>query len=423
MTYPDTWYARRTPDPGARSPLRGQLEAEVAVIGAGLAGLTCAVELAGAGLPLIVLDAQRVGWGASGRNGGFVSPGYSAGHATIRRRVNEGNALALHALSIEGAEMVRQNVSTFGLDVDLHDGTASAARYEAGSALMRERDWLARHFDYETEVWSRDQVRARLKSERYHQALAKPKGFHIDPLAYCQGLAGVVEERGGRVFEATPARALHRSDGGWRITTPEGAVAARQIVVATGGYTDHLVPRLRSAMLPIATYVMLSEAAPDLIEAAVATDWGVGDQRRAGDYYRRVDQGRRLLWGGKITTAVAEPPRLAEALRRTMLDTYPQLAPLKIETAWMGLMSYARHLMPLIGALEPGLWHCLGFGGHGLNTTAIGARVVAEAITGQSDRYRRFAPFSLDWNGGVLGRAAVQATYWWLQARDAWSER
>jgi gamma-glutamylputrescine oxidase len=423
MTYPDTWYARRTPDPGARPPLRGEIETEVAVIGAGLAGLTCALELAASGTPVVVLEAQRVGWGASGRNGGFVSPGYSAGHATIRRRVNEADALALHALSIEGAEMVREAIAAFSLPVDLHDGTTSVARYEAAAALARERDWLARHFNYQTEVWSRDQVRARLRSERYHQALAKPKGFHIDPLAYCRGLAGALEQRGGRVFEATPARSLERRDTRWRIATPEGVVSARQVVVATGGYTDRLVPRLRSAMLPIATYVMLSEAAPELIETAVAIDWGVGDQRRAGDYYRRVDQGRRLLWGGKITTAVAEPPRLAEALRRTMLETYPQLSPLRIETAWMGLMSYARHLMPLIGELDTGLWHCLGFGGHGLNTTAIGARVVAEAITGQSDRIRRFAPFSLDWNGGVLGRAAVQATYWWLQARDAWNER
>ena len=114
---------------------------------------------------------------------------------------------------------------------------------------------------------------------------------------------------------------------------------------------------------------------------------------------------------------------MAELLRRNIVSTYPQLAALKVELAWSGLMSYARHLMPMIGRLSPGLWYCSGFGGHGMNTTAIGGRVVAEGIVGESDRYRRFAPFGLVWNGGPFGVAAVQATYWRYRAIDLWRER
>jgi glycine/D-amino acid oxidase-like deaminating enzyme len=106
-----------------------------------------------------------------------------------------------------------------------------------------------------------------------------------------------------------------------------------------------------------------------------------------------------------------------------MVSTYPQLDGLRVEVAWSGLMSYARHLMPQVGRLAPGVWHATAFGGHGMNTTAIGALVIAEAIAGQSDRYRFFEPFGLDWNGGPAGHAAVQLTYWWLQAQDRWRER
>ena len=167
---------------------------------------------------------------------------------------------------------------------------------------------------------------------------------------------------------------------------------------------------------------MLSETAPELIAQAIRTTAAIGDRRRAGDYYRLVDGGRRVLWGGKITTRTSEPRRLGELLRRSMISTYPQLRNLRVDFAWPGLMSYARHLMPQIGALEPGLWFCTAFGGHGMNTTAIGGRVLAEGITGQSDRYRLFAPFGLDWNGGPVGRLAVQGTYWALQAQDAFNE-
>ncbi|MGH6862140.1 MAG: NAD(P)/FAD-dependent oxidoreductase, partial [Phyllobacterium sp.] len=140
-------------------------------------------------------------------------------------------------------------------------------------------------------------------------------------------------------------------------------------------------------------------------------------------YYRVVDGGKRLLWGGRITTRAASSAALAAELRREMVGTYPQLADLKTEISWSGLMSYARHLMPQIGQLEPGVWHCTAFGGHGLNTTAIGGKVIAEAILGQSDRYMLFKPFGLVWAGGLTGLTVAQLTYWKLQAQDWWRER
>ena len=147
------------------------------------------------------------------------------------------------------------------------------------------------------------------------------------------------------------------------------------------------------------------------------------DDRRASDYYRLVDAGRRLLWGGRITTRAANADGVARELRRAMLDVYPQLGALKTELAWSGQMAYARHLMPQLGQLQPNVWHITAFGGHGLNTTAIAGKVLAEAILQQSDRIRLFAPFQLNWAGGAIGRAVAQLTYWGLQAQDKWRER
>ncbi len=373
---------------------------------------------------MAVLEAQRVAWGASGRNGGFVSPGYSASHATIARTVGEDQAKALHRLSIEGARAVGDNIAKLAITgAQPVNGHLAVARYEAGAAMHAQRDWLAREFDDPAEVWDRERVRSVLVSERYHQGLYQPRAFHIDPLAYSRGLAAEIERLGGRVFEGSAVTGVGKAGSDWRVATAGGAMRAKDVVFTTGGYTGRLQGRLFAAVLPIATYVMLTRPDPELIESAVRTPAAIGDHRRAGDYYRVVDGGRRILWGGKITTRTSEPARLAGLLHATMTSTFPQLAGLKVDIAWTGLMAYARHLMPQVGALGDGLWFCTAFGGHGLNTTAIGGQLIAEAILGQSDRYRLFAPFGLAWNGGPAGRAAVQATYWALQAQDWWRER
>jgi glycine/D-amino acid oxidase-like deaminating enzyme len=423
LSYVETWYRGRLTDPGPRPPLAGRIEADVCVIGGGLAGLTTALELARAGRSVCVVEARRVGWGASGRNGGFVSPGFSAGHATLIRAVGEDHARALHRLSIEGMNAVADNIDRLAIaGANPVHGTLSASRHEAGDELKAWRDQMVRDFDYATEFWPREQVQAALLSPRYFQGLYQPRAFHIDPLAYGRALAGEIERLGGRVFEGSPVTALGSRGVARRVAAGEGSaqgdVIAKDVVIATGGYTGRLSRRLHAAFLPIATYVMLTRAEPELVATAIRTTAAIGDRRRAGDYYRLVDGGRRILWGGKITTRTGEPRRLADLLRGSMISTYPQLRDLEVDIAWSGLMAYARHMMPQIGPLGPDLWCCTAFGGHGLNTTAIGGRVLAEAITGESDRYRLFAPFGLAWNGGPAGRLAVQATYWALQTQD-----
>lgn len=424
MSYPDTYYMRTVADARVRPPLWGRVDCDTVVIGGGLAGLTSALQLARAGQKVLVLEGERVGFGASGRNGGFVSPGFATGSAEIAGIVGENAARNLHLLSIEGVDFIRDTIVQLRIDEAApQSGIMSVLRYDDGTALRERAEQTKRLYGYELEFQDRDQVRSLLRSERYFQGLYDRRSFHMHPLNYLRALASEVERLGGVIYEASPAIATDFTGTEKRITTSGGEVRARQVVLATGGYTGDLDRRLKRAYLPIATYVMVSEEAPELIASAITTTAAIGDNRRAGDYYRLVDGGRRLLWGGRITTRASSTAVLAGELRREMVGTYPQLAELKTELAWSGLMSYARHLMPQIGQLEPGVWYCTAFGGHGLNTTAIGGKVVAEGILGQSDRYRLFKPFGLVWAGGLAGLAVAQCTYWKLQAQDWWRER
>jgi glycine/D-amino acid oxidase-like deaminating enzyme len=322
-------------------------------------------------------------------------------------------------MSIEGVEIVADNIRSLAVEnASPVYGKMSVLRYSNPDGLAARRDALEKEFGYRVEVMPTEAVRDVLRSRRYHQALYDPACFHFHPLHYARALAEAVERSGGRVFEGTRAVRLDLDHGQKAVRTDKGRLSAQHVVLACGGYTDNLVPRIRRSILPIATYVLLTEPAREQIAEAVRTDAAISDNRRAGDYYRLMDGGERILWGGRITTRTTEPRHLAEMMRATMLSTYPQLAGIKIETAWSGLMAYARHLMPMIGQVQPGVWHAVGFGGHGMNTTAIGGRVVAEGILGSSDRYRLFEPFSLTWNGGPFGIAAAQLTYWAYQAMD-----
>ena len=417
--YADTYYARTLAEASPCPALEGRETADAVVVGGGLAGLTAALELARAGRSVVVLEAERVGWGASGRNGGFVGPGYATGHANITRMVGAESARTLHRMSIEGVRIVEDNIRDLGLtDNRLVYGKISVLRYHDPEGLARQRDLMEKEFGYRLEVMSTDAVRAVLRSSKYYQALYDPACFHFHPLNYARSLARAIEALNGKVFEGSRVTGCDLDGVEKIVRTARGEVRARDVILAGGGYTDGLVPRLRQSILPISTYVLLTEAAPEQIAGAVQTNMAISDNRRAGDYYRLVDDGARLLWGGRITTRTTEPRRLAAMMQKTMVSTYPQLKGVRVETAWSGLMAYARHLMPLIGQLQPGVWYAFGFGGRGMNTTAIGGRVIAEGVLGQSDRYRLFEPFGLAWNGGPFGIAAAQLAYWTYQALD-----
>ncbi|MFM0641214.1 FAD-binding oxidoreductase [Paraburkholderia metrosideri] len=423
-SYLDTYYTRTLRTFESRPPLSGAKEADVCIVGAGLAGITAALELLRRGRSVILLEAQRVSWGASGRNGGVVSPGYSTSFARIAQRAGIDDAKSIYRMSIEGVDIVASNIAQ--LDIrgaqQVH-GVLRVSRHENAAEMRAYQSWMAQEFQYDLAFKSHEEVRESLVSSKYRQALYDGRAFHFHPLNYARALVAEIDRLGGQVFEDSEVVSFDSTSAIKRLKTVGGTVSARDVVFTCGGYTGGLVPELARSYLPISTYMLLTEPAKEQIATAIRTTASVGDSRRASDYYRLVDGGERILWGGMITTRTSEPDRLAEILRKRMADTYPQLSDLNVAIAWSGRMSYARHLMPLIGQLQTGVWYCMGFGGHGMNTTAIGGRLIAQGITGETDRYRMFAPFGLQWNGGPAGTAAVQLTYWYYQLMDFMRER
>ena len=418
-SYIDTYYRRTLATQESYPPAEGTLKTDICIVGGGLAGLTAALDLAGAGRSVLLLEAERVAWGASGRNGGFVSPGYATSLAAIERKAGRDHADELYRLTMEGVEIVRRNIDSLAItEAAPSPGIMKVVRYDGGAGLQAIRDTQEKRFGRKLRYLGREETRALLNSPKYHASLTADDAFHFHPLNYARALAREIVRLGGRIHEGSPLVSCELDGAVKRLKTAKATIEAEQVLFTTGGYTGSVLPALRRAYIPIATYVLLTEAAPELIRQAIRIDTGVGDDRRASDYYRVVEGGSRILWGGRITTRTTEPRDVAAILRHEMVTTYPQLAGLKIETAWSGLMSYARHLMPQIGQYRPGVWYCTAFGGHGMNTTAIGGTVIAEAIRGASDRYKLFAPFGLVWNGGPFGTAAVQLTYWSYQAAD-----
>lgn len=421
--YIDTYYSRTVSTSETYPGATGRIEADVCIVGGGLAGLTAALKLARSGRKVVLLEAQRVAWGASGRNGGFVSAGYATGLSSIERRVGKDQAKELFRLSMEGVGIIRRNIDELGIaDAKLVPGIAKALRYDSRGALRAACESQRCAFGLNLRHLGRDEVRSFFVSSKYHEAILDEDAFHFHPLNYGRALAREAARLGAAIHEDSAVASVDLDWARKIVRTKSAEISAEHVVFTTGGYTGAISPALKRAFLPIATYVMLTEHAPELVQSAIRTPAAILDDRRAGDYYRLVDDGSRILWGGRITTRTADPRDIAALLRREMVTTYPQLASLRTEIAWSGLMSYARHLMPQIGQLRPGVWFCTAFGGHGMNTTAIGGTVIAEGIAGESDRYRLFAPFGLAWNGGILGRAAVQLTYWGYQAADAVKE-
>ncbi|MBA1156098.1 NAD(P)/FAD-dependent oxidoreductase [Microvirga mediterraneensis] len=420
--YIETYYSRNATTE-RYAPAVGHTEADVCIVGGGLAGLTAALKLARIGRKVVLLEAQRVAWGASGRNGGFVSAGYATGVVAIERRVGPDQARELFRLSMEGVEIVRNTIDGLGIrDAHPVPGIAKALRYDSRGALKLASERQQREFGLRLRYLPRDEVRELFVSPKYHEAVLDEGAFHFHPLNYARALAREASRLGAAIHEHSPVVTADLDGARKIVRTNSAEITAEHVVFTTGGYTGGVLPALKRAFLPIATYVLLTEQAPDLVQGAIRTRAAILDDRRAGDYYRLVDGGSRILWGGRITTRTTDPRDIAALLRREMVTTYPQLSDLQVEIAWSGLMAYARHLMPQIGQWKPGVWYCTAFGGHGMNTTAIGGTVIAEGITGESDRYRLFAPFDLAWNGGIFGRAAVQLTYWSYQAADAVKE-
>jgi gamma-glutamylputrescine oxidase len=413
-----TWYDKTADRGGGFDICTGPHVCDVAVVGGGLAGLTTALELQRLGQSVVLLEAEKIAGGASGRNGGFVSNGFAESWTAIIARVGLAAAQNLHALSKQGTEFVRATIAAHDPAIKMGDGWMVVQRHPDSGSLKAYGQALARDFGEQISYLDRVELRKHLDSASYHAALASGHAFHIHPLRYAVLLARLATGAGARIFENSKVLQIDKSNGIFKLATAQAQIRARDVVFCVSSLDRHIHRPTGRAVLPVATYIAVTEP---LRQTAIQTRAAIADTRRAGDYYRLIDEGR-ILWGGKITTRISKPSGLAEEMKRQMLAVYPQLGNPRIDYAWAGLMGYALHKMPLIGRDRHGPWYATAFGGHGLNTTAMAGLLLAQAIARGDDTYQQFAPYGPRYAFGLLGRAGVQASYWAMQVLDRLDE-
>lgn len=402
----------------------GASEARVAVIGGGYAGLSTALGLVERGVrDVVLIEREHLGFGASGRNGGFVFAGYSRGERALLNKLGEARARSLYKLTVEAVNLVRRRVAQYAIDCAAVDEGVYWTNWFRDPEVLRSRQQLLQlHFGERWEWIPHAQLCELVRSERYSDALFERNALHLHPLNYAIGIAHAAASQGARIHENTPALRLERRGAAWRVRTPQGHVDARTVVLACGGYLGGLDRRVDRAVLPIATYVMATEPLGARLQECFGTRAAVYDSRFAFDYYRPLEDSR-ILWGGRISIRDREPMDVAKILKRDLLQVFPQLHDVRIEYAWSGLMSYARHQMPQLGTRGDGLWWIQAFGGHGVSSTTALGELLAAAIAADDSGWRGLADFGLVESFRPLGFLGAEASYWWYQLKDWYKER
>ncbi|MCE9507837.1 MAG: FAD-binding oxidoreductase [Alphaproteobacteria bacterium] len=418
--YIDTYYMRHLDEDVHYPTLSGVTEADVCVIGGGLAGINTALGLVERGKNIVLIEAKRIGWGASGRNAGFVAKGYAAGESSLAKTLGLEKAQALVELTKNARKLIKKRISEFNIDCGpVIDGVLTVSWRNKAEALKKYINEANDNFGLGFEFWSRDRVQEICKTDKYYDGIFAPHDFQFNPLRYVRGLGKAIANKGGKIFENSPALKIEREGASWVVHTAAGKVKAKHVVLCCAIYMEGLDRRLENAAFPVQTYIMTTAPIEEsVLKSAIDTPYAIYDTRFCSDYYRILPD-NRLLWGGRVGLW-AHPKNIAEAMLHDMFKLYPQLeGHVTPEVSWAGLLCYAPHKMPQIGQIEPGYWYNTGYGGHGLCPTTAGGEIVAAAIAEGDQSYKAFSPFGISYAGGKLGRYAAQMVYWWWRARDA----
>jgi gamma-glutamylputrescine oxidase len=419
--YPQSWYAANARGIVDRPRLEGTLRADACVVGGGYTGLSAALHLAQRGLDVVLLEAERVGWGAAGRNGGQVGSGHRLEESELEAMLGRDEARRLWALAEEAKARVHGLVERHGIDCDLKPGLLVAAAKPGHAHGLRDRaERLRRDYDYDRARWvPPDELRAMLGSPAYHGALLDEGAMHLNPLDYALGLATACDAAGVRIFEFSAVLGYDRADPA-TVRTAQGAVTARHVVLGCDGYLGALEPRIAGRIMPINNFIVATEPlGAGRARELIRDDVCVHDTRFVVNYFR-LSRDRRLLFGGGENYRTGFPADIAAFVRPHMLKVFPQLAGARIDYAWGGALGVSRNRLPHVGRLPPNVYFAHGFSGHGISIATLAGALIAEAATGTAERFDVLARLPAPaWPGGVLLRKPLLALgMLWYALRD-----
>lgn len=410
--YPPSWYAATARGLREYPSLAGTLSADVCVVGAGYTGLSAALHLAQRGYSVVVLEARRIAWGASGRNGGQVGTGQRRDEEELERRFGPDTARRLFGLAEEAKALVRSLIERHGIDCDLGQGQLLCAAKPAHARELEHRaEKLATRYGYPHQRYlSRSELHQWLATPLYHGGCLDSGALHLHPLNFALGLARACREAGVTLCEGSPVTG-YAGTGPLTVVTTGGEVRARYLVLGCNAYLDGLEPRIASRIMPINNFIVatqpLGARARELIREPVC----VHDTWFVLNYFRLSADGRLIFGGGENYTR-RFPADVAGFVRPHMLKVFPQLEDVAIDHAWGGRLAITMNRLPHLGRLGPNVYFAQGYSGHGISTATFAGQLMAEAVAGTAERFDVFAripppPFPggiwLRWPGMVLG--------------------
>ena len=422
MDHANSYYAATAHAAPSRQPLRGDVEADVCVVGGGIAGCSTALHLAERGYRVVLLEGRRIGWGASGRSGGQAIFGYAAGQDKLIAEVGREHARRLFDLSVEALDLLRDTVARHSIDCDLHWGQVHVAvKPRQVDELQAWRDELASDCDYRTLRWmDRDETRALIASDRYLGGLIDTRSGHLHPLNYTLGLARAAEAAGALLHEGSQVIGLDHGDV-VTVRTAEGRVRVKHVALCCNAYIDDRVSKkLRNRIMPVGTYIVATEPlGAERLRTILRENVAVTDVNWVLDYFR-CSADHRLLFGGRVSYSGLDPLGTERATRARMLAVFPQLADARIDYAWGGYVDITMSRAPDFGRLAPNVYYLQGFSGHGIALTGLAGQLVAEAIAGQAERFDLFAKLRhRDFPGGAaLRMPALVLAMAWFRLKD-----
>ena len=428
-----SWYAETASRRQDHRALQGEVRAEVAIVGGGLAGLSAALELAQRGRQVVLLEAQQLGWAASGRNGGQALGGLACGMDEIEAQLGLADARRLWAMTLEALTLIHARRDRYRIACDWQSGAltvATSARKAA--ALRRDAERMASVYDHPTQWLDRAALGLHIRSPRYHGGCYDRRGGHLHPLKYALGLADAAWREGARLHEHSPVQRVERHRSVTLLRTPQGQVVADQVLLAGNVHLPALAgvgalpPGTGARIMPVGTYVGVTEPLdPSEMDGLLPTRAAVCDSNFVLDYFRpTADQ--RLLFGGKVSYSTLTPPNLAGSLQARLARVFPRLAWRPLTHVWGGFVDITMNRAPDFSRLPPDgaagapIYLLQGFSGHGLALSGLAGKLVAEAICEDASRFDLFArlrhrPFP---GGERLRTPTLVLGMLWHRARD-----
>ncbi|MGK7755578.1 MULTISPECIES: NAD(P)/FAD-dependent oxidoreductase [unclassified Roseovarius] len=382
--YPDSWYAATTPQLEPFAPLRGEEKADVCVVGGGFTGLSAALHLAEAGLDVVLLEAHRVGFGASGRNGGQLGSGQRQDQRTLEKMVGRADAAKLWELAEGSKALVKGLVAKHGIDCHLKPGVAHMCFSRAEVREEHEyADFLFRRYGHDQiERLDRDAAQALCPSPKYVGGSLDMSAAHLHPLAFAFGLARAARDAGVRIFERAE---VHRIDEGSPavVATDAGRVTADHVILGCNGYLGGLDRKVAAKVMPINNFVVATEPLGDDADKVLTRDVAVADSKFVVNYFRLSHDGR-LLFGGGESYGYRFPDDIAALVRKPMTQIFPHLRDVRIDHAWGGTLAITMKRMPYLARVAPNVLSASGYSGHGVGMATFSGKLMADAVRGDT---------------------------------------